>query len=38
MKSDAKIQDELPKLTTGGQDFFLEFKQNRANLLHHNSD
>ena len=38
VKFDSHIQDELPKLTTGGRIFFLELKQNKANLLHHNSD
>ena len=38
VKSDSQIQDELPELATGDRDFFLGLKQNRANLLHHNSD
>ena len=38
VKSDSQIQDELPKLVTGGRDFFLGLKQNRVNLLHYNSD
>ena len=40
VKSDAQIQDELLKLVTGGQDYFLSRTETEqlANLLHRNSD